>query len=268
MDQKILLEILKTEPFSFTLREIEEIMDEELSKAPEDMDTELVDICIDILDRECSKESAVSESKNQKIKKLKVRKVLLVAAILIIVMGLSVSACAKFLNIDASEKIVQFVNNHFVVNLGNTDSDTDTDNYNGNSLELINELNDKGFENVILPAALISEDYSTKIDVHSVENIEKAIVGFKSNSTDISVTTSITKYTNGDYLFEIGQMSMSDSYNQVKQISANGMDVLVFNDDTNSIIYYIDNNIDNNIEYYITLNCDFDLAIEIAETIK
>lgn len=266
MDQKILLEILKTEPFSFTLREIEEIMDEELSKAPEDMDTELVDLCIDILDRECSKENAASESKNQKIKKLKVRKALLVAAILIIVMGLSVSACAKFLNIDASEKIVQFVNNHFVVNLGNTDTDetTDTDNYNGNSLELINELNDKGFENIILPAALISEDYSTKIDVHSVENIEKATVGFKSNSTDISGTISITKYTNGDDLFEIGQMSMSDSYNQVKQISANGMDVLVFNDDANSIIYYID----NNIEYYITLNCDFDLAIEIAETIK
>lgn len=55
MDKKTLLEILKTEPFSFTLREIEEIMDEELGKSPDDMDTELIDLCADILEREQAK---------------------------------------------------------------------------------------------------------------------------------------------------------------------------------------------------------------------
>lgn len=49
-----LLDFLQTEPFSFTLRETAEIMDEELRKTPKDMDTKLIDLCVDILDREYS----------------------------------------------------------------------------------------------------------------------------------------------------------------------------------------------------------------------
>lgn len=263
MEQKILLEILKTEPFSFTLREIEEIMDEELSKAPEDMDTELIDICVDILEREYSKENAESKPKNKKAKNVKVRRILLIAAILIIALALSISAGAKILNIDASEKVVRFINNHFLVNLGN--ENTDSDNYYDISgLELINTLNEKGFESVILPAALISEDYSTKVNTHTEENVEIASIAFKSNLTDINGTINITKHTNSNNSFAFGQISMSNLYNQIKQIFVNEMDVLVFNDDINSMIYYID----NNTEYYITISCDFDSAVEIAETIK
>ncbi|MCH5191525.1 MAG: DUF4367 domain-containing protein [Oscillospiraceae bacterium] len=262
MDQKILLEILKTKPFSFTLREIEEILDEELSKAPDEMDTEIIDICVDILDREYSKENAASKPKKQKIKKFKARRVLLIAAILILALVLSISAGAKFLNIDASEKVVRFMNNHFNVNFG--DKNTDADNYFDNGLELINYLNDYGFENVVLPSALINDDYSMKINTFSLENIEKAFIEFKSYSTNVQGDFSITKYSNSNDLFTIGQGSMSDTYDQVKQIFVNGIDVLIFNSNNNSMIYYID----SNIEYYITINCDFDLAIEIAETIK
>lgn len=261
MDKITLLEILKTEPFSFTLREIEEIMDEELSKTPDEMDTELIDICADILDKEYSKENAESKSNNQKVKKFKAGKVLLIAAILIVILGLSLSASAKFLNVDASEKVVKFVNNHFHVDLGKENKDAD--NCYDNSLDLINALENEGFENVVLPAALISEDYSITINTTSLENIEQASVKFKSNSVDISGTILITMNTNNNN-FAIGQISMSNLYNQVKQISVNGMDVLIFNDNIKSVIYYID----KNIEYHIDIDCDFDSAVEIAETIK
>ena len=262
MDQKTLLEILKTEPFSFTLREIEEIMDEELSKSPEDMDTELIDICVDIIDREFSKENTASKPKKAKAKKFKARRILLIAAILIILLALSISVSAKFLNIDASEKVVQFVNNHFIVNLSN--DNTDADNYYDNSLELINVLNEKGFENVILPVALISEDYSVKINILSLENIEKTTIDFNGDSMDFSCTINITKHISDDDSFTIGQSSVSNLYNQVKHISVNGIDILVFSDEINSYIYYVD----KNIEYDIYINCDFDSAVEIAETIK
>lgn len=260
MDQKILLEILKTEPFSFTLREIEEIMDEELSKSPDEMDTELIDLCIDILYEEFSKENTESDSKKSKIKKFKARKIILVAAILIMILGLSISASAKFFNIDASEKVVRFINNHFNVDLGNENTNSN-DNYES-SLELINYLNDYGFENITLPAALISDDYSAKINTRSREGIEQANIVFKSNITDIDGTISITMHTNNN--FAIGQGSISNSYDQVKQIFVNEMDVLVFNNGIKSMIYYVD----KNIEYNIDINCDFDSAIEIAETIK
>ena len=262
MDKLTLLEILNTEPFSFTLREIEEIMDEELSKTPDEMDTDLVDICADILEREYFKETAEPKSNNQKVKKFKAGKALLIAAILIMILGLSLSASAKFLNIDASEKVVKFVNSHFNVNLGN--ENTDEDDYSINGSELISNLNKQGFDNILLPDALLSEDYSAKININSLDNIEQSSIEFKGNSTDISGTITITVHTNSDSNFAVGQGSMSNSYDQVKQILINGIDILIFSDKTTSYIYYIDNNID----YDISVNCDFDLAVEIAETIK
>lgn len=262
MNKITLLEMLKTKPFSFTVREIEEILDEELNKSPDEMDTELVDICVDVLDKAYSEENGGSKPKNQKVKKFKVGKVLLAAAIVILVLSLSFSVSAKFLNIDASEKIVQFINNHFNVNLGN--ANTDSDDYTGNSLELINDLKEKGFENIVLPSALISEDYSVKITTRSLENVEKASIAFNSNSSEINGTIIITNYTNSNDNFAIGQRLVVDAYNQVKQIFVNGLDVIVFSDETNSYIYYID----KNVEYDISINCDFDSAVEIAETIQ
>lgn len=262
MDKITLLDILETEPFTFTLREIEEIMDEELNKSPEEMDTELIDICADVLNKAYAEENNDSKPEKPKIKKIKTGKVLLIAAILIVVLSLSISASAKFFNIDASEKVVKFINNHFNINLGN--ANTDADCYTDNGLELINSLNEQGFENVILPAALISDDYSTKINTFSEENIEQAFIEFKSTSTDVSGKVIITNHINNNDNFAIGQKDMSDSYNQVKQIFVNGMDVLIFNNGSNSVIFYID----KNIEYYIIINCDFESAIEIAETIK
>lgn len=262
MKKLTLLEILKTKPFSFTLREIEEIMDAELREAPENMDTELVDLCVDILYSAYSEENDESKPNKPKIQKIKARKALLIAAILILVLSLSISASAKFFNIDASEKAVQFFNNHFNVNLGN--ANTDAEDYTDNGLELINNLNEKGFENIVLPDALINEDCSTKINSNSLENVEQAFIEFKNNSTNIKGTISITKHTNNNDSFTIGQGSVPDVYNQVKQITVNGIDVLVFSDETISYIYYID----KNIEYHIHINCNFDAAVKIAETIK
>lgn len=263
MKQITLYDILNTEPFKFTLREIEEMMDEELSKDPDEMDTELIDICADVINRAHAEEDKrIEQEEMMKAKKIKARKVFLIAAVLAFALSLSLSASAKFLNIDASEKVVQFINNHFNINLGN--ANTETDDYTDNGLELINSLNEKGFENIVLPAALISEDYATKINTFSGEIVEQILVYFNSNSSDISGTINITKYTSDNDSLSIGQGSVPGSYNQVKQIFVSGIDVLIFNDSTDTIIYYID----KNIEYHISINCDFDSAVEIAETIK
>ncbi|MDE5993892.1 MAG: hypothetical protein K2G60_00085 [Oscillospiraceae bacterium] len=49
MDTEILIfkKILETEPFSFTLSEIEEMMDKELSSSIDTMNVDLIDLCLD-----------------------------------------------------------------------------------------------------------------------------------------------------------------------------------------------------------------------------
>lgn len=58
MGKITLFDILNTKPFKFTLREIEEMMDEELSKDPDEMDTEFIEICADVINRAHAEEDA------------------------------------------------------------------------------------------------------------------------------------------------------------------------------------------------------------------
>lgn len=55
MNNDTLLETLKSDSMSFTLAEIEEMMDDELSKEPGEMDTKLIDICADIINKAYAK---------------------------------------------------------------------------------------------------------------------------------------------------------------------------------------------------------------------
>lgn len=64
MEKDILLEILKCAPISFTLKEIEDMMDEELGKSPSEMDAELIDICADILEKAYF-ESEIEQTKSK-----------------------------------------------------------------------------------------------------------------------------------------------------------------------------------------------------------
>ena len=55
MNNDTLLETLKSDSMSFTLAEIEEMMDDELSKEPGEMDTKLIDIWADIINKAYAK---------------------------------------------------------------------------------------------------------------------------------------------------------------------------------------------------------------------
>lgn len=50
MEKDILLQMLGCDPISFTLDEIEAMMDDEMNKASGEMDGGLVDLCADILE--------------------------------------------------------------------------------------------------------------------------------------------------------------------------------------------------------------------------
>lgn len=68
MEQITLYDMLNVEPFKFTLREIDEMMDEELSKDPDEMDTEFIDICADILNKAYAEEKNALELKSKSLK--------------------------------------------------------------------------------------------------------------------------------------------------------------------------------------------------------
>lgn len=275
MNNDTLLETLKSDSMSFTLSEIEEMMNEELNKDPNEMDTDLVDICADIINKAYAQTKEVASDiltnpkdtvpaqKENKRKRIKFGKILLAAAIIAIICVIAVSINAKYVHMEASDNIVRFFENHFNVNLRN--GETDAQEHSDPNNELVHQIQAFGIDNVILPAELLSDQYKTDITFTNDDAFYNTVeICFESKNEDISGNVVIDKHKTDDTLFIIGQGQMAEQFNTVKQITVNGMDVLVFGSDTRCFIDYID----NETEYTISVECTFEQAIEIAESLK
>lgn len=192
MDNSNLLNVLKSDSMTFTVAEVRRIMDEELGKSPEEMDTELIDICAQILDKEYSKHNAYaagdSAPKKKTSKVIKLKKVLIAAAVVAAVCAIAIPVGAKYVSNDASDKIVQFFGDHFKVDLRGEKDDSQYKSLEGVDIE--KELTNAGFFDVKLPEKLlngqiqkddieISEDeyyLSTSINFLTPENVDANII--------------------------------------------------------------------------------------------
>lgn len=271
MEKDTLFETLKSNAMSFTPAEIEQIMNEELGKAPEEMDTELVDLCAEVLHEvyfkgsRAESEKSAGQEKGAKSKKIKFGKFVFIAAALAIIFGVTICAGAKYVHIEAAENIVEFVKDHFKINLQHAEREADT--YSDESADLVQTLRENGFEEVILPAELLKDTYAVQLtNVSDDENFADIHIDFENNENNVSGYITIVKYKNEAAAVGIGQGDMSQSYDRVKQLTLNGMDVFVFgkNDGEHAFIMYID----GYTEYTISLNCSFDEAVDIAQTLE
>lgn len=238
------------------------MLDEELAKPPEEMDTDLVDLCLDALDGKfdnipnstADKISADNDcdAKSKNKKRVKIGRILLIAAIVALILGLSVTVGAKFLSIDASEDVVQYSDDGFNVNLKNNTSD-----------DIISVLENDGLNNIVLPAEITDGTYKISnyyLDL-SDENIPKYnfdIFSDKYGTGRISIRLYIDNFD-----FTIGERKANSDFQNVVQIDNENCTILVFGDDNDSYLYYIV----NNMEYEIVINTDFSTAYEIAKGI-
>ena len=270
MDRDILLKAFEAGSMPLTLEEIEMIMDEEMAKDPSEMDGDLVEMCLDILTKatvkcedKADENSETAKQENGKNKKrIKLKRMLLFAAVIAVLLGFAVPVCAKYIKSDASSGVVKYKANHFEIDL--SAENNKAVNYSDESIDIIQALNEKGIENVILPSELLKEEYVKTISFFDNDNNYFTIEISFNNGEGIEGKIGITKHKTEDSEFMIGQINASGNYDSVKQLSLNGMDILVFSDEKNSFIEYID----NNIEYFFALsNCDLDSALEIAKTL-
>lgn len=263
MNREEKFHILKSNSKKFTYAEIEQMMDEELEKDVSEMDTDFIDLCANILCRaidENKEEELNSSPKNNKRIKFRLAKIASIVAVFSIIFGTAVTVSAKYLNNDTSDKIVMFCEDHFSIDLGNVD--TDADKHSDGNIDLIADLKEKGFDDVILPSAFFEDDYTYTIDVNETDDYTKALIDLKNNNEIIGLT--ITASKNDNIIFN-KDINITATHNSAKQLKLNGMDIFVFGNKDSSIITYVD----VNIEYKFTLNnYDFDSAVKIAESIK
>lgn len=258
MNDSTLKEVLKVNFLSFSKEEIENIMEEELEKAPEEMDTELIDMCLNVLtgepkekaDENLAVSPAVSE---KKAKRINFKKGILVAAIITLLISIAIPVSANVYNIDIPENILKIYDKFFELDL--------TDKKQGERLDYLLDEND--LQHLVLPQFLFAQCEISEFEKIANDFATRAHFNFTDKENNISGRVTLASLVN-EMDFLNGEMLFNGLYEEVKQLTVNGIDVVVFSENNNCfIIYYI-----NELEYSIVLNgVTFDKAVEIASTL-
>lgn len=277
MTKETLIKILSEKSMPFSEKEIHEMLDAELEKDPAEMDTDFVDLCLDVLDgkygegyyvedddnddnnsgsadKDTDTDNGAEDKKDKpNKKKIKFGKALLIAAVITVTLACSITAGAKLVQINASDDTVTYNGDHFSINLNGKDAENTVE-------DIVQTLTEDGIENVVLPSAILNDDYVIR-DYNNSENT--ASFHFESNTSEIYGDLIISKFGD-EYNFSAGQFDMNDEYYSVEEINVNDIDLLLLQSEDIFTILYID----NNNEYTITIhNSDYEHAQNIAESI-
>lgn len=242
-------------PIKFSLKEIQEIMDEELNKEPEDMDTKLVDFCAEIL------ESELKKSKNKKPTRIKLKKFFIAAAVIVVLVSIAVPVTASYMNFYKNSDVLVEYNDSCVINLNN--GANSAENYLSEEHFLVKKLKENNFENIVLPSDLTDVD---DLDYFIVDKNEKTVFARADFNfhDDIFCSIIINRANNQSVAQDLGIIEATTVFKQKKIINKNGMDIVVYTHKNNSAIMYKD----KDTVYHINLqNCNFKQAVEIAEKI-
>lgn len=258
MNDSTLKEVLKVNFLSFSKEEIENIMEEELEKAPEEMDTELIDMCLDILmgepnekaDEDLAASPAVSD---KKAKRINFKKGILVAAIITLLISIAIPVSANVFNIDVPENILKIYEKCF-------DLDFERGKQN-KKLSVI--LSENELDDIILPRYLYA--HCEISDFEKFEENSVIRIHFKFCDKENNIYGGVRLDSMGNEMdFLNGETLVNGRYEEAKQFTINGINVIVFSENNSCVIvYYI-----NDVEYSIVLNgVTFDKAVEIASTL-
>lgn len=255
ISKKKLKKMIASDFTDLSTEEIKELIQKEVDKGPDEIDTDYIDLCFELL-------SIKNNSTNKrKIKLTKSAKVLLAAAVLMAVFISTITVSAQF-NLNIPEKIVQLINGNAEIDYNLENADTTADGYALLDTDLAKQLADYGITPVTLPEEMTKE----KCKITNFESV---------SSDDISNVVSVDFYYNGQRgWLDIERVSKElestgvNNVNYIKSgqmIKVNGMDILVFEQEEGycSITYK-----DNLTTYDFLLNCDIQTALKIAKSIK
>ncbi|MGN0532987.1 MAG: hypothetical protein ACI4IK_01395 [Eubacterium sp.] len=245
MDKDILYEILNSEYENLSFAEIEGILNEELDKSPEEMDTDLVELCLDALN------SAGEKKQNGKRLRVRVSRILIAAVIFVLLIGIAIPVCAKYFSVSFSDGVVKFYDDCFSVDLSDSDDSIK---------DIVGTLEQDGLANVKLPDMLFKPE--TKVSNYICKDINgNSNINFEFQNGDIQGFAVIVKYEYSDFISN--QKKVTTKFKYVNEIDKGDYTILVFSDDKKSFLYYAF----DGSEYDISINCDYETACKIAESL-
>ncbi len=258
MNNKSLIKALKEKSMLFSLYEIQQIMDEELNKKPEEMDIKLVDLCT------ISIEKGINKSENNKAKRIKFNKIAVCVAIITIIFCITIPVTAAYIKSEIKNTIITQYKNSYEINLNNANDNAKK--HSSDKFSIIKDFEDIGLDNIILPQAMLKKSDCAFDDLmhNKEENLLNARINFN-YSDDINGVIYIFRGYTDEKTYDLAIIEAIDTAEDVRIINNNGMDILIECKKQKSYIMYKD----NNTIYHIHLeNCSLDDAVNISYSIE
>ena len=237
---------------------LRQIIDEEMEKPEDEMNPDLIEYCLDMLNKE---NTDISDTKSEKpvTKHISIRfkKIVSVAAVVAILFIGTLTASAVIFDVNLFDGLVEVYTDYVRINFDKSDDKADS--YELLDTELAKELAENGFTDVLLPEAIFSDDFEiTEITYEHFEYTSSANIYFKyKNKRDY---ISISKYALEELVPDVEYLHVTSN---VEEIDVNGTTVYCFSQVKKlSTIAYLD----GLTHYTIHLPTDLETAKEIAKT--
>lgn len=261
-----LLQCLTEHDLGLSKQEIERILNAELLKSEEDMDCEIVDMCIELLaridnvplpDEDAEVPPAPTQPVSIRSGKRKSWKVaLLVAAIFVFTVSATLFVSAQVFNFNIIHYVVEFFSDHTTVDYGANNQQAES--YLPANTDIRRELGNNGISPVLLPDAYL-QDAQVTID-YQYTDISKA-AGIKVKNGSITIDISIIKYTSKDF---IGEGDHQGEIKGTRELTVNDLAILVMDFGNRRSITFTD----DSTQYIIETSMDMESTINLAESIQ
>ena len=271
MTKKQLLKILNDDSLELTVKELENIIEEELQKDDSEMDPDLIEYCLYYISKaetDGGKEKKADIAGNDKITeppaadKLKksrfngkLKNLLIIAAtiaLLLVTTGIATVATNK----EVKNSAITFYENHIQVYF---DKQKDESGIPGT--EIAAELRKHDISDLKLPAMFLSSDcIYDNIFEDNIDGLK--VTSFSYRANNLSGKVSIRKFYSNESVLPI-DFNNTTSYSKVEELSVNGLTAFVIEQENFCSIAYQD----NLTQYMMYLNTDFAETVEIAKTL-
>ena len=260
---------LKDESFSEISKEqLDKIIDDEMKKPESEIDTELIEYCLNLLDDIDEKTQSDdinkkgSGDKNVKTLKFSFKHIVAVAAVISIVIVAAVSGSASVSHYKMYDGAIEVDGESVFLDLSGFYGESQSTDMPDD--ELIKELADNGVSGVLIPRALLSGAIEvTNIEYHISEISDDAYVFFTYNGKPGYIIIEIEKYDVEESVGNCEYLQVSSVVEMVKTSKATAFCFMQCENDFARIVYR-----SGKASYDIQMPVELDEAVQIAKTLN
>ena len=261
--KEALIKCLTEKSLGLSKLDIEKILHDELEKPENEIDCEIIDMCIELLaeiDHVELPNDTVAPPAPSLVdplhKKKRWKTVLLVAAILIVSISATLLVSAQVFHFDIVHYVVEFFSDHVSVHYGETSQQAG--NYLSADTDLRKELESNGVSPILLPDEFL-DGAQIQVEYQMTDLSKVADIYAKNNSDSIDMT--ITQYITKDL---IGEGDHQGEIVDGREVTVGDIAILVMDFTDRRTIAFVD----GSTQYIINTTLNMDEAVQLAESIR